>query len=486
MDPSQIIKQVRKEMRSDRGISGDGQRIDQLGWLILLKMYDANEQESKLLDENYKPSIEESLLWSNWAANPEGITGDDLINFVDTQLFPKIKNLNVDIVRNPKAFILRQAFMEANNYMKSGVQLKKVINLIEKINFTTSNDRHLFGQIYEDILRQLQSAGTYGEFYTPRALTKFIVNRLDPEPTHKIIDPASGTGGFIVDIVEYLKEKNKIKNSSDYKKVQKNIYGTEKKQVPYILSIANMYLHGFSEPINIKRGNELNVPIRERGNENFDIVVANPPFGGSEETGVKSNFPKKYQSSETADMFMTLFIELLKDNGKAGVILPDSFLEGEDVKSRIKENLLKTCNLHTIVRLPKTVFAPYASAVKTNILFFSKGAPTKKIWYYEMKLPNGKNYTKTNPMKFDEFNNLINWWGVEENDFSDRKENDEAWLVDLNDIDSKYNLDFKNPSQKETITDFKSLYQELEIINKDLEKNLNKLYKYLGDNDKPK
>lgn len=475
MSASEKIKQIRNEMRKDPGVDGDGQRIAQLGWLILLKMYDANEKESKILDDNYLPSIDEDLLWSNWASDPEGITGEELIQFVDNKLFPKIKSLNANKKRNPKAFILRESFTDTVNYMKSGVQLKKVINLLEEIDFSSSEDRHIFGQIYEDLLKQLQSAGTFGEVYTPRALTRFIVNRLNPKIEDKIIDPASGTGGFLVDIVEHLRENKKIKEAQDYFKIQNNLYGTEKKQLPYILSIANLFLHGISEPTNVKRGNELSIPIRDRGNENFDIVVANPPFGGQEEDGIKSNFPKKYQSSETADMFMTLFIELMKDGGRAGVILPDAFLDGDDVKTRIKENLLNSCNLHTIVRLPKTVFAPYAPMVKTNILFFTKGTPTKKIWFYELKLPNDKNYTKTNPMQYSEFEDLIHWWGNEEDNYSERRENSNAWIVKLDEVNESYNLDIQNPSTIDEEVDYRNIYTEIQSINNDLEGDLKKL-----------
>lgn len=451
---SGIIKSIQDIMRKDVGVDGDAQRISQLVWLFFLKIVDDREEELELTEDDYKSPIPEHLRWRNWATNAEGITGDALLDFVNLQLFPTFKNtLSVEGEEGKRARVIRNVFEDAYNYMKSGTLLRQVINKICEIDFNASGDRHMFGNIYEQILRDLQSAGNAGEFYTPRAVTAFIVDRVAPQLEETILDPACGTGGFLTNIIEY-KRTHFVKSPADEKILHDTILGVEKKALPHMLCTTNMILHGIDVPINIRHDNTLARPLRDYGNnDRVNIVVSNPPFGGMEEDGIENNFPAAYRTRETADLFMNLIIHLLKKDGRAAVVLPDGFLFGEGIKSRIKEKLLTECNLHTIVRLPNGVFSPYTS-IKTNILFFTKGKPTETIWYYEHPYPEGiTSYNKTRPMRFEEFETEISWWGKEEDGFKTRVQNEQAWKVPVQDIiDRNYNLDIKNPHVGEQIS----------------------------------
>lgn len=451
MSISTVIKTLQDIMRKDAGVDGDAQRLGQLSWLLFLKIFDAQEEQLELEQDNYQLPLPRRYLWRTWAANKEGITGDELLAFVNDDLFPKLKNLIAPIDKNPRGFVVKQAFSDAYNYMKNGTQLRQVINKLNEIDFTSSKERHLFGDIYEQILKDLQSAGNAGEFYTPRAVTRFMVDRVDPKLGESIMDPACGTGGFLACSVDHVKSKY-VKSVADHQTLQKQIYGIEKKQLPHLLATTNMLLHGIEVPVQIRHDNTLNKPLSS-WDQQLDVIVTNPPFGGMEEDGIEKNFPSETQTRETADLFLQLIIEVLADKGRAAVVLPDGTLFGEGVKTKIKKLLTEECNLHTIVRLPNGVFNPYTT-IKTNILFFTKGQPTKQIWFYEHPYPDGvKNYSKTRPMKFEEFQAEIDWWGNEADGFASRVENKQAWKVSIEDVIARnYNLDIKNPHQAETIS----------------------------------
>ena len=429
MSISSVIKSIQDIMRQDAGVDGDAQRLSQLSWLLFLKIFDAQEEALEFEQENYKTPIPEKYLWRNWAADSEGITGDELLEFINDELFADLKNLTAPVDTNPRGFVVRQGLSDAYNYMKNGTLLRQVINKLNEVDFNRSDERHLFGDIYEQLLRDLQSAGNAGEFYTPRAVTRFIVDRVDPKLDERVMDPACGTGGFLACSFDHVKN-NYVETAEDHQILQKQILGVEKKQLPHLLCTTNMMLHGIEVPVQIRHDNTLNKPLSSWDSD-IDVIVTNPPFGGTEESGIETNFPAEFQTRETADLFLQLIIEVLKDKGRAAVVLPDGTLFGEGVKTKLKKMLTEECNLHTIVRLPNGVFNPY-TGIKTNILFFTKGQPTKDIWFYEHPYPEGvKNYSKTKPMKFEEFQTEIDWWGDEADGFASRVENDHAWKIDF-------------------------------------------------------
>lgn len=446
MSISSVIKSIQDIMRKDAGVDGDAQRLGQLSWLLFLKIFDAQEEALEFEQgDAYRDPIPSDYLWRFWAADPQGMTGDELLAFVNDDLFPDLKNLAAPITTNPRGFVVKEAFSDAFNYMKNGTLLRQVINKLNEIDFTRSEERHLFGDIYEQILRDLQSAGNAGEFYTPRAVTQFMVNRVNPQLGEKILDPACGTGGFLANAVDHLQQQ--VQTAADVVTLQGQIYGVEKKQLPHLLCTTNMLLHGIEVPVQIRHANTLNRPLSSWDeNEQVDVIITNPPFGGTEEDGIEKNFPADLQTRETADLFLQLIIEVLQHGGRAAVVLPDGTLFGEGVKTKIKKLLLETCNLHTIVRLPNGVFNPY-TGIKTNLLFFTKGTPTRHVWFYEHPYPAGvKNYSKTKPMKFEEFQVEIDWWGNENDNFAARVATEQAWQVSIDDIMARnYNLDIKNP-----------------------------------------
>lgn len=431
-------------MRKDTGVDGDAQRISQLTWMIFLKIFDDKESEYELLDSSYKSPLPEKLRWRNWAKEDTGITGDDLVDFINDELFPEIKNLRWQKGDDPRGFIVREIFQDSYNYMKSGTLMRQVINVIDnEIDFKKSEDTHLFNDIYEKILKDLQSAGNAGEYYTPRAVTKFVVEMINPKLGDKILDPACGTGGFLIDALEHIR-KNEVTTPEEEKILQDSIHGIEKKPLPHMLVMTNLILHGIDAPLNVRRGNSLAQSIRDiTQKDRVDVILTNPPFGGQEQEMIKKGFPTQYQTSETADLFLVMIIELLKNGGRSGIVLPDGSLTGDGVKARIREKLLTECNLHTIVRLPNSVFAPYAT-VATNLLFFTKGEPTKAVWYYEHTLPeNQKSYSKTKPIQIKEFKPIIDWWGH-------REEGEFSWKVSINVLkENNFELDIKNPNRKE-------------------------------------
>lgn len=467
---STTIKSIQDIMRKDTGVDGDAQRIGQLVWLLFLKIWDDREQELELIEEDYVSPLKnitwidgtetrtaDDLRWQAWASDPEGITGDALLRFANNTLFPALKDMEVGpkIEGSSKAdqaarrlrqrrLIVRSVFEDSYQYMKSGTLLRQVINKIQDdIDFNDAKKRHVFGDIYEQVLKDLQGAGNAGEYYTPRAVTQFAVDMVDPKLGEVILDPACGTGGFLSCAIEHVR-KSEVKTPKHEAKLQASIRGVEKKPLPHLLCVTNMIVHGIDAPTGIAHDNTLSRPLRDISKKDrVDVVLTNPPFGGTEEDGIENNFPDEFRTRETADLFLVLIMEMLKPKGRAAVVLPDGTLFGEGVKTRIKESLLTDCNLQTIVRLPKGVFAPYTS-IKTNILFFEKGKPTEEVWYYEHPYPKGyKSYSKTKPMRIQEFDAEKAWW-------NDRTENEFAWRVGIDEIRaSGFNLDIKNPNAPE-------------------------------------
>lgn len=445
-----IIKSIQNIMWQDTGLNGDAQRIEQLGWMLFLKIFSDKDQELELLDDSYTSPIPEQFHWQNWAGDDEGMTGDALLNFVDRELFPALRNLDLS-TGNQRAVIVREVFEGNNNYMKSGINIRKVLNKLNEVDFNIAKDRHAFGEIYETILKELQSAGKSGEFYTPRAITQFITDIINPQLGEKVLDPACGTGGYLTCAIEHL--KTQANSVAERKSIEENIAGWEYKPLPYLLATTNLILHDIEVP-NIRFGDALDQPLSNFTEKHrVNCILANPPFGGIVANGNESNFPQTYRTKESADLFLILMIHLLKHSGRAGIVLPDGSLTGDGVKQRIRQKLLEDCNLHTIIRLPNSVFQPYAT-VATNLLFFTKGTPTKEIWYYEHRLPeNQKAYSKTKPIQAKEFEPIKTWW-------DNRTESDVAWKVDISTIiDRNYDLDIKNPHKVEDTHEYTS--QEL-------------------------
>jgi len=409
---SGFVKRLRDIMRQDAGINGDAQRIEQITWLLFLKVYDAKEQDWKFDDEDYQSIIPVPCRWDNWAHDDksgQAMTGDTLLDFVNNTLFPTLKTLPVDASTPIRQAIVQSTFADANNYMKDGVLLRQVINIIDELDLSDYEESHAFGEIYETILRELQSAGSAGEFYTPRAVTDFMARMIRPRIGERMADFACGTGGFLV---SWLKELQKqVQSTEDAKKYGESIYGIEKKQFPYMLCITNLLLHDLDVPQVYHENALLQDVLDYTEDDHFDVILMNPPYGGSEKADVKNHFPNDLASSETADLFLSVIMYRLAKNGRAAVILPDGFLFGTDnAKINIKKKLLGEFNLHTVIRMPSSVFSPYTS-ITTNILFFDRTGPTKETWFYRLDMPEGyKHFSKTKPMKLDHFAPVTEWW----------------------------------------------------------------------------
>jgi type I restriction enzyme M protein len=443
MSVRNTVKSIQDIMRQDTGVDGDAQRISQLCWMFFLKIIDDQDQELELMQEGYRSPIPAKLRWRAWAADPEGMTGDALLAFVNDDLFPGLKELP-GTASNGRRRVVRDVFEDAYNYMKSGQLMRQVINKINAVDFNNLVERQHFGDIYEQILNDLQSAGNAGEYYTPRAVTAFMADRIDPKPGEILLDPACGTGGFLTCALRHMRERY-VKTPDDEQRMQKALRAVEKKQLPHMLCVTNMLLHGIDDPSFVRHDNTLARPYISYGqSDRVDIVLTNPPFGGREEDGIESNFPRHFQTRETADLFLALIIRLLKPGGRAAVVLPDGSLFGEGVKTRLKEHLMEECNLHTIVRLPNSVFKPYAS-IGTNLLFFEKGEPTKEIWFYEHRVPaSQKAYSMTKPIRVEHLKPCVDWWGGTKR--KGRVENEVAWRVTADEVKARgFNLDFKNP-----------------------------------------
>lgn len=482
-----FVKKLRDIMRNDAGINGDAQRIEQIVWMLFLKVYDAKEEDWQWDDENYVSIIPKECRWENWAHDDkrgDALTGDKLLDFVNNKLFPTLKNLPVDIDTPIKKAIVQTTFADANQYMKDGVLLRQVINVIDELDFSDYSESHAFGEIYETILKELQSAGSSGEFYTPRAVTDFMAKVIKPKIGEKMADFACGTGGFIV---SWLKELNKqVETVEDREEYSNSVYGIEKKQFPYMLCVTNLLLHGLDYP-NVYHDNTLLYDVLDYTNEDkVDVILMNPPYGGNEKADVKNHFPDDLASSETADLFMSVIMYRLKKNGRAAVILPDGFLFGLDnAKVNIKKKLLNEFNLHTIIRLPSSVFAPYTS-ITTNILFFDNTGATKETWFYRLDMPDGyKHFSKTKPMKIEHFKPVLDWW-------EDRKEIEEDGFYKSKKFTIKqlteefgYNLDQCGyPHEEEEILApldlIKRYEEERTSLNAEIDKVLEKITSLLG------
>lgn len=447
-----FIKRLQDIMRNDSGVNGDAQRIEQIVWLLFLKVYDAKEELWEFHDDDFKSVIPREYRWRNWAVDNkdgEAMTGDTLLTFINEELFPSLKDLEVDEHTPVSQTIVKFAFEDSYNYMKDGVLLRQVVNVIDEIDFTDHKERHDFNDIYEQILKDLQAQRSSGEYYSPRATTDFITQMVKPQLGEKIADFACGTGGFLTSALNYLNDQ--VHSVEDREMYNHSVFGIEKKSLPYLLALTNLLLHDIDNPF-IIHGNSLEKNVREfKEKDRFDVILMNPPYGGSEKDSIKMNFPMELRSSETADLFMSVIMYRLKKNGRVGLILPDGFLFGADnAKIAIKEKLMKEFNLHTIVRLPHSVFAPYTS-IRTNILFFDNTQPTKETWFYRLDMPEGyKNFSKTKPIRLDHFAPAMEWWDnrveIKEGNF------DKARMYSAEEIIAgNYNLDLCGFPQEEEI-----------------------------------
>ncbi|HFI2692646.1 TPA: N-6 DNA methylase [Streptococcus suis] len=487
MSITSFVKRIQDITRNDAGINGDAQRIEQMSWMLFLKIYDSRELDWELEEDEYESIIPEELKWRNWAHAEKGeqvLTGDDLLEFVNNKLFKELKELEITPNMPIRKSIVKSAFEDANNYMKNGVLLRQMINVIDEVDFNSPEDRHSFNDIYEKILKDIQSAGNSGEFYTPRAATDFIAEMLNPQLGETMADLACGTGGFLTSTLNHLSQQRKT--SEDVQKYNQAVFGIEKKAFPHLLAVTNLFLHEIDDP-KIIHGNTLEKNVRDyTEDEKFDIIMMNPPFGGSELETIKNNFPAELRSSETADLFMAVIMYRLKENGRVGVILPDGFLFGEGVKTRLKEKLVEEFNLHTIIRLPHSVFAPY-TGIHTNILFFDKTKKTEQTWFYRLDMPEGyKNFSKTKPMKSEHFNPVREWWTsreeILEGNFYKAKSFTPSELADLN-----YNFDQCGfPKEEEEILEplelIQNYQQERAALNQKIDAVLADILELLEEN----
>lgn len=483
MSLNNLVKRLQDIMRNDAGINGDAQRIEQIVWILFLKVYDVKENDWALMFDKYQSIIPKELKWERWAKDKkdgQALTGDELLNFVNGKLFPSLKKIPIDENTPMNKAIIRAAFEDNNNYMKDGILLRQVINVIDEIKFEEYEERHAFGEIYETILKSLQNAGNSGEFYTPRAVTDFIVKMVKPKLGETIADFACGTGGFLTSALKEL--ENQRKSVEDVDKYANSVYGIEKKALPFLLCATNLLLHDIDNP-NIYHGNSLEKNVRDYTEaDKFDIIIMNPPYGGNEKESVKQNFPADLRSGETADLFMSVIMWRLKKNGRCAIILPDGFLFGTDnAKISIKKKLLSEYNLHTVIRMPHSVFAPYTS-ITTNILFFDKTKPTKETWFYRLDMPeNYKNFSKTKPMKLEHFEPAIKWW-------KDRKEIvldgfDKAKKYKIDEIiDLNYNIDLCGyPHEEEEILPPKKLIKKYKDDRANNNLGIDKILKEIND-----
>jgi type I restriction enzyme M protein len=438
-----IIKSARDAMRKDAGLNGDLDRIPQLAWLLFLKAFDGLEVNREVTEVNHRPAIESPYRWRDWAMDPNGPTGEVLLEFVNGKLLPYLRSLTGTSSHDPRD-VLAEVFKETYNRMLSGYLLRDVINKVNDINFASSDDIHTMAHLYESMLREMRdAAGDSGEFYTPRPVIRFMVQQVAPRMGEIVLDPACGTGGFLVEALDHLQPQ--VKTTQQLRKLHNNLRGIEKKPLPYLLGMMNLVLHGVGQP-NIVRGNALARPITQIGRrDRVDVILTNPPFGGEEEKSIRANFPADKQTAETAWLFLQLVIRQLKDGGRCGIIAPNSVLFNDGLGARIKQQLLTECNLHTVVRLPDGVFEPY-TAIPSNLLFFEKTGRTKQVWFYEIPPPEGrKKYSKTKPMRFEEFADCQAWW-------KKRKESEQAWRVPIAEIEaSGFTLDMRNPNGPEDL-----------------------------------
>lgn len=482
-----FVKRLRDIMRNDAGINGDAQRIEQIAWMLFLKVYDAKEQDWEFNDDAYVSILPENCRWQSWAHDDKSgaaMTGDKLLDFVNNTLFPTLKKLPVDTSTPIYKAIVQTTFADANQYMKDGVLLRQVINVIDDLDLGDYEESHAFGEIYETILKELQSAGSAGEFYTPRAVTDFMAQVIQPRIGETMADFACGTGGFIV---SWLKElKKQVKTTEDEEAYSNSIYGIEKKQFPYMLCVTNLLLHGLDVPQVYHSNTLLHDVLDYTEEDKVDVILMNPPYGGSEKADVKNHFPTDLASSETADLFMSVIMYRLKQDGRAAVILPDGFLFGTDnAKVNIKKKLLREFNLHTIIRLPGSVFSPYTS-ITTNILFFDNTHPTEETWFYRLDMPEGyKHFSKTKPMKLEHFQPVLDWWNDRQEITEDGFDKAKKFTVHQLTDELGYNLDQCGyPHEEEEILAPMDLIQRYEeqraSLNAEIDRVLEQITSLLG------
>ena len=491
---SNFVKSIRNIMRNDAGINGDAQRIEQIAWMLFLKVYDEKENEWEFSDEKYKSIIPEPCRWRNWAVDDgsgSAMTADALLDFVNNTLFPTLKDLEID-GSDMRQSIVKATFEDANQYMKDGVLLRQVVNVIDQLNLGDYEESHAFGEIYETILKEMQSAGSSGEFYTPRALTDFMAQIIDPRIGQTMADFACGTGGFITSWLKALDKK--VQTAEDREKYSNSVYGIEKKQFPYMLCVTNLLLHGIDNPMVYHSNSLTNNVLNFTEDDAFDVILMNPPYGGSEKVGIKQNFPSDMRSSETADLFMVLIMYRLKRDGRAAVIVPDGFLFGVDnAKLAIKTKLLREFNLHTIIRLPGSIFSPYTS-IATNILFFNnekaegcaEGFSTQGTWVYRLDMPDGyKHFSKTKPMKLEHCQPIIDWWN-DRKALSDADGNDKARCFSARELlEMDCNFDqCKFPKDEEEILPpaelLKKYFEKRAALDHEIDRTLSEIQKLLG------
>lgn len=502
MSLSNFVKRIRDIMRNDAGINGDAQRIEQMAWMLFLKVYDTKESDWEFDDDGYTSIIPECCRWSNWAVDDKSgnaMTGDNLLNFVNNTLFPVLKGQDIKdgngniIIKGVevnketpiKKSIVKTTFEDANNYMKDGVLLRQIINIIDELDLGDYEESHAFGVIYETILKELQSAGSSGEYYTPRAVTDFMAKMIKPQIGETVADFACGTGGFLTSWLNELLPL--VETTEDQEKFDNSIYGIEKKQFPYMLCITNMLLHGIDVPKIYHDNSLLRDVLDYTEDDQFEVILMNPPYGGNEKNEVKNHFPSDLASSETADLFMSVIMYRLKKNGRAAVILPDGFLFGTDnAKMSIKKKIFSEFNLHTVIRMPHSVFAPYTS-ITTNILFFDRTKPTEETWFYRLDMPDGyKNFSKTKPMELKHFAPAIEWWDNREEITVDGF--DKAKKYTVQEIAEKnYNIDLCGyPHEEEEILPPKELIQQYQekraSLNADIDRILGQITDILGIN----
>ena len=484
MSLSNFVKRIRNIMRNDAGISGDAQRIEQMAWMLFLKVYDEKENDWEMDSDDFKSVIPEECRWRNWAhddGSGNALTGDDLLNFVNNTLFTKLKEIEVTPETPIRQAIVKTMFDDANQYMKDGVQLRQVLNVIDVLNLGDYEESHAFGEIYETLLKEMQAAGSSGEFYTPRALTDFMAQIVSPKIGETMADFACGTGGFITSWLNTLDKR--VKTAEDREKYNNSVYGIEKKQFPYMLCVTNLLLHGIDNPLVYHDNSLIKDVLNYTDDDKFDVILMNPPYGGNEKSDVKSHFPSDMRSSETADLFMVLIMYRLREKGRAAVIVPDGFLFGTDnAKLAIRAKLLKDFNLHTVIRLPGKVFAPYTD-IATNIIFFNneiaedapEGYSTKETWFYRLDMPEGyKHFSKTKPMKLEHTAPISEWWNDRKEIIFDGDEKSRCFSVkEL--VENDFNFDrCKFPKEEEEVLPPKQLLEEYYKKRKALEYQIDK------------
>jgi type I restriction enzyme M protein len=473
------IKSARDIMRKDAGLNGDADRIPQLAWLLFLKAFDDLERKREITERDVRRTIEPPYRWRDWAADRlNGRTGEALIGFVSTELLPYLRDLRGTGDHDPRD-VVAAVFKETYNRMLSGYLLRDVANLVDRVDFTSSDDIHTMGHLYESMLREMSdAAGDAGEFYTPRPLVRFVVQQVDPQVGESVLDPAAGTGGFLVEVLEHVRPRTRT--AAEWRELQNDLRGIEKKPLPYLLGMMNLLLHDVEQP-NLRRGNALSTPISQIGaGVKVNVIVTNPPFGGEEEPGIQANFPRATGTAETALLFLQVIKRSLTNGGRCGMVLPNPILSGDSVAARVKQRLLRECNVHTIVRLPPGVFAPY-TPIPTNLVFFDKTGPTRDVWFYELPLPEGrKGYSKTRPLQFDEFAGCQAWWGGRSRE--GRVETDRAWRVAIADIEADgFNLDRKNPTRaddpshrrpEDLVAELMSMETEIAVLLAEIQRDL--------------